>query len=66
MLPERDPETEILELRRQRENRTQQDLRLLKESWQAIVRSHRLLDREVYQPKAGELHLVKDRRQEQA
>ena len=53
---ENDPEVEVRKLREYRDTRTRQDTQLLVNSWRAIARSHRLLDRPVYKaPPKGEL-----------
>jgi hypothetical protein len=55
MLFERDLEVEVRALREARASRTRQDTQALMNSWRAIARSHRLLDREFYRPCNGEL-----------
>jgi hypothetical protein len=61
MLSERDVEQIIRRVREQREDSKRQDTLILMNSWRAIARSHRALDRSIYVPKDGELHVVKDR-----
>jgi len=56
MIHERDPEVEFRKVREYRAARSRQDTQTLMNSWQAIARSHRLLDRAIYRPKDGELH----------
>jgi len=58
MFHERYPEVEIRQFREYRPARSRQDTQILMNSWQAIARSHRLLDRDVYRPKDGELHFA--------
>jgi hypothetical protein len=55
MLFERDSEVEARASRQGRETRSEQDTRMLLASWRAIARSHRLLDREFFGPRDGEL-----------
>jgi hypothetical protein len=46
---------EVLEYR---PTRTRQDTQILMNSWRAIARSHRLLGRDIYRPKDGELRFA--------
>jgi hypothetical protein len=59
MLIERDPEIQRLEIQRSRQENTRQDRQLLMNSWRALARSHRLLDRPFYRaPQQGQLTFV--------
>ena len=61
MSSERDLQARIREVRALRAAYARNDTRTLVSTWQAIVRSHRLLDRKVHTLDGGELHCGSER-----